>query len=146
MLEPGVDRGWKDQIRCTQLLDAAQSLKLRRIDEFDFERSEFDVAVHGVANQFSCHDRKPMAIESFEHTFYDIEIEKAEGPSEAWLVKILSVSAHRFTYLVHGVMDESAVAYIKTLLDAAVFGDMVIEHGSDGWQARESPGRLRKHG
>jgi hypothetical protein len=86
-----------------------------------------------------------MAIESFEHTFYDIEIEKADTESDAWLVKILSVSAHRFTYLVQGTLDESAVAYIRTLLDAAVFGDMVIERGSEGWVVRESPSRLRKH-
>jgi hypothetical protein len=88
---------------------------------------------------------KPMAIESFEHPFYDIEVEKAEGPTEAWLVKVLSVSAHRFSYLVRGVLDDDAVAYIKTLLDAAAFGDLVIERSSGDWQAHESPVRLKKH-
>jgi hypothetical protein len=87
-------------------------------------------------------------MESFEHTFYDVVIEKVEQPADKeqeWLVKILSVSAHRFTYLVRGTLDDSAVAYMKSLLDAAVFGDMLIERGSDGWEASESPVRLKKH-
>ena len=87
-------------------------------------------------------------MEFFEHPFYDIDIEKVDagaGIESEWLVKILSVSAHRFTYLVRGVMDDSALAYMKSLLDSAVFGDMIIERGGEGWQASESPVRLKKH-
>ena len=82
----------------------------------------------------------------FEHPFFDIDIERAEGEAaEMWLVKILSVSAHRFTYLVRGALDDNAVDYIKSLLDQAAFNDMVIERGTDGWQVSESRIRLKKH-
>jgi hypothetical protein len=87
-------------------------------------------------------------MESFEHPFYDIDIEKVEQPvgtEQEWLVKILSVSAHRFSYLVRGTPDDSTVEYIRSLLDAAVFGDMIIERRSEGWEASESPTRLKKH-
>jgi hypothetical protein len=83
-----------------------------------------------------------MSIESFEHPFFDVDIEKV---TDGYLVKILSVSAHRFTYLVRGNLDANAVAYIRSLLDAAVFGDMVIEHHLGSWEAAESPTRLKKH-
>ncbi len=87
-------------------------------------------------------------METFPHTFYDIEIQAAPAdPNGApvHLVKILAIDGRRFTYKLHGVLDEDAVTYIKSIIDAAVFGDMIIERTADGFEIRESPARLLKH-
>jgi hypothetical protein len=83
--------------------------------------------------------------EPFSHTFFDIEIETVKAPLEIHLVKILSVAGHRFTYEVHGPLTEDAIIYMKGLLDAAVFSDLVIERSSEGWEGRESRTCLKKH-
>ena len=51
MLETRMDRGRKNEVSGSELLDAAETLKLRRIHQLDLERPHFDVAVHGIANQ-----------------------------------------------------------------------------------------------
>jgi hypothetical protein len=89
-----------------------------------------------------------MLIPSISHTFYDFEIEQVTGdnsPDEIYLVKILSVDGRRFTYEVQGALTGEAVTYIKSLIDAAVFSDLVIEKTAEGFEARESTTRLRKH-
>ena len=83
--------------------------------------------------------------EPFSHTFFDIEIETVTTAPEVHLVKILSVSGHRFTYEVRGPLTEDAIIYIKSLLDAAVFSDLVIERSGEEWEGRESRTRLKKH-
>ena len=84
-------------------------------------------------------------MQSFSHPFFDIEIEPGEGGPEKWLVKILSIDGRRFTYALEGPADETAVDYMKSLMDAAVFGDLVIERTEGGLEARESPTSLKKH-
>jgi hypothetical protein len=84
-------------------------------------------------------------METFEHPFYDIEIESDSGDAAAHLVKILSIDGRRFTYKVHAPLDENTINYIKSVIDAAVFGDMIIEHGPEGFEIRESRSRLKKH-
>jgi hypothetical protein len=86
-----------------------------------------------------------MAIDSISHTFFDIDVEHVDESGELHLIKILSIDGRRFTYELRGPLTEEAVAYIKSLLDAVVFGDIIIEHGSEGFDARESPARLKKH-
>jgi hypothetical protein len=86
-----------------------------------------------------------MAVQSISHTFYDFEIERVDPPGELYLVKILSVDGRRFTYQVRGDLTEDAVIYIKTLLDAVVFNDMIIEKTAAGFEAREATTRLKKH-
>jgi hypothetical protein len=86
-----------------------------------------------------------MEIDSFSHPFYDIEIELAETAGETVLVKILSIDGRRFTYQLRGALTEEAVQYMKTLMDSAVFTDMVVEHSAEGWEVRQSPVRLKKH-
>ena len=101
-----------------------------------------------------------MSVESITHPFYDFEIEKTapspagrgwpegpgEGSPEIHLVKILSVDGRRFTYEVHGTLTEEVVVYVKSLIDAVVFSDMVIEKAAEGFAAREVTGRrLKKH-
>ena len=89
-----------------------------------------------------------MSTTSISHTFFDFEIERiAIGPqqNEVQLVKILAVDGRRFTYEVHGDLDEEAVSYIKSLLDAAVFSDLIVEKTSEGFEAREATTRLKKH-
>jgi hypothetical protein len=83
--------------------------------------------------------------EPFSHTFFDIEVETVDVSSEVHLAKILSVSGHRFTYEVRGPLTEDAIAYMKGLLDAAVFSDLIVERSDEGWEARESPNHLKKH-
>jgi hypothetical protein len=83
-----------------------------------------------------------MALPEITYTFFDFEVERAE---EVHLVKILAVDGRRFTYAVQGDLTEDAVAYIKTLLDAAVFSDVIIERSPDGFDVRESTSRLKKH-
>jgi hypothetical protein len=89
-----------------------------------------------------------MASPSISHTFFDFEIEPApleSGQEEIHLVKILAIDGRRFTYEVHGALTEEAIRYIKTLIDAAVFSDTVIESTDEGFEAREATTRLRKH-
>ena len=43
------------------------------------------------------------------------------------------------------LIDPAAIDYMKSLLDAAVFGDLVIERTEAGLEARESPTNLKKH-
>jgi hypothetical protein len=83
--------------------------------------------------------------EPFSHTFFDIEIETVDASAEIHLVKILSVSGHRFTYEVHGPLTNDAITYMKGLMDAAVFSDLVIERSDEGWEGRESRTHLKKH-
>jgi 3-keto-L-gulonate-6-phosphate decarboxylase len=86
-----------------------------------------------------------MAIHSISHTFYDFEIERLDSPKEIHLVKVLSVDGRRFTYEVQGPLTEDTVVYIKSLIDAVVFGDMIIERTNEGFEAREAKHRLKKH-
>ena len=86
-----------------------------------------------------------MGIESISHTFFDIEIEHLEPPDQIHLIKILSIDGRRFTYELRAPLTEDAVTYIKGLLDTVVFSDIVIELTSEGFEARESPHRLKKH-
>ena len=86
-----------------------------------------------------------MTIHSISHTFYDFEIERLDSPNEIHLVKILSVDGRRFTYEVQGALTEDTVVYIKSLIDAVVFGDMIIERTAEGFEAREATHRLKKH-
>ncbi len=83
--------------------------------------------------------------EPFSHTFFDIEIETIDASAEIHLVKVLSVSGHRFTYEVRGAGTEDAISYMKGLMDTAVFSDLMIERSAEGWDARESPKHLPKH-
>ena len=84
-------------------------------------------------------------METFEHPFYDIEIETVDAASELYLIKILSVDGRRFTYQLQGKLDDDAVAYVKTVIDAACFGDMLIERKGLDFDIIESPKRLKKH-
>ena len=86
-----------------------------------------------------------MAIDSISHTFFDIDVERVDGTGDLHLIKILSIDGRRFTYELRAPLTEEAVVYIKSLLDAVVFGDIIIELGSDGFEARESQARLKKH-
>jgi hypothetical protein len=86
-----------------------------------------------------------MTIQSISHTFYDFEIERVESPNEVHLVKILSIDGRRFTYEVHGDLSEETVVYIKSLIDALVFNDMIVERTPEGFEAREARHRLKKH-
>jgi hypothetical protein len=86
-----------------------------------------------------------MSIHTITHTFFDIEIEPADSQHEVHLVKILSVDGRRFTYELRGALTEEAVTYIKSLLDAVVFSDIVIEAGREGFETREATTRLKKH-
>jgi hypothetical protein len=82
------------------------------------------------------------------YPFYDFEIESldpAGSPNEIHLVKILSIDGRRFTYEVHGELTEEAVNYIKWLIDAVVFSDMIIEKSAEGFEAREARRNLKKH-
>jgi len=86
-----------------------------------------------------------MAIESFEHPFYDIEVETVSAEPELYLIKILSIDGRRFTYQLKGALDEDAVAYVKSVIDAACFGDMLIERSGSDFNIIESRQRLKKH-
>jgi hypothetical protein len=86
-----------------------------------------------------------MAIDSIEHTFFDIDVEHVGDTSELHLIKILSIDGRRFTYELRAPLDEGAVTYIKSLLDAVVFGDTIIDQTSEGFEVRESQSRLKKH-
>jgi len=86
-----------------------------------------------------------MAIHSITHTFFDIELEPVSSPDGIHLVKILSVDGRRFTYELRAPLTEEAVNYIKSLLDAAVFSDVVIEVPNGEFEVRETTTRLKKH-
>jgi hypothetical protein len=86
-----------------------------------------------------------MAIDSIFHTFFDIDVEHLSRSDELHLIKILSIDGRRFTYELRAPLTDEAVVYIKSLLDAVVFGDTIIELSSDGFEARESQARLKKH-
>ena len=86
-----------------------------------------------------------MALKTFEHTFYDIDIETLDEAAAIRLIKILSVDGRRFTYEFHGDLDEEAVSYIKSVIDANCFSDMVIERRGGEFIISESRQRLRKH-
>ena len=86
-----------------------------------------------------------MTIRSISHTFYDFEIEPVDSPDDVHLVKVLAVDGRRFTYEVHGGLTGEAVDYIKSLIDAVVFSDIIIEKTAEGFAAREATSRLKKH-
>ena len=86
-----------------------------------------------------------MPIQAITHTFYDIEIERVDSPAEVRLVKILAVDGRRFTYELRAELTEEAVVYIKSLIDAVVFSDMIIETDDKTFAAREATTRLKKH-
>jgi len=86
-----------------------------------------------------------MGIVAITHTFYDFEIERVDGQDEVHLVKILSVDGRRFTYELRAELTEEAVTYIKSLIDAVVFSDVVIEKTDEGFDVREATTRLKKH-
>ena len=90
-----------------------------------------------------------MSVKEITYTFYDFEIEEvtpSPAESEIHLVKVLSVDGRRFTYEVHGGLTEEVVVYVKSLIDAVVFSDMIVEKTSEGFDAREVNGRrLKKH-
>ena len=86
-----------------------------------------------------------MDIPSITHTFFDFEIERVNSPKEIYLVKILAVDGRRFTYEVRAELTDAAVDYVKSLIDAVVFNDMVIEKTAEGFETREATTRLKKH-
>jgi len=86
-----------------------------------------------------------MAIESFEHPFYDIEVETLDASAHLYLVKILSIDGRRFTYQLRGELDGTAIDYIRSVIDAVCFGDMLIERSGDDFKITESRQRLKKH-
>ena len=86
-----------------------------------------------------------VAPKSIDHTFYDIEIEAIADFPDLYLVKILSIDGRRFTYQFRGELDEDAVNYIKSVIDAACFSDMVIERQGPDFNIIESRQRLKKH-
>ena len=86
-----------------------------------------------------------MTIQSIFHPFFDFEIERLDSPKEIHLVKVLAVDGRRFTYEVQGGLTEDAVVYIKSLIDAVVFSDLIIERTAQGFEAREATHRLKKH-
>jgi hypothetical protein len=86
-----------------------------------------------------------MAIESFEHPFYDIEVETVSERPELYLIKILSIDGRRFTYQLKGTLDGEAIAYVKSVIDAACFGDMLIERSGSDFNIIESRQRLKMH-
>lgn len=80
------------------------------------------------------------------HPFYDIEVEGCGDGSDACLVKILSVSGRRFTYLVACPLDDAGIDYIKKMIDGGFVSDLLIERTDSGFSSRESPDTLKKHG
>jgi hypothetical protein len=80
------------------------------------------------------------------HPFYDIEIATSDDGSDSSLVKILSVSGRRFTYLVTCPLDGAVVDYIKEMIDGGFVSDLVIDRTDQGLRSRESNDSLLKHG
>jgi hypothetical protein len=86
-----------------------------------------------------------MALKSFDHTFFDIDIETVDEVANLHLIKILSVDGRRFTYQLRGELDADAVTYIKSVIDAACFSDMLIERQGAEFSITELRQRLKKH-
>ena len=84
-------------------------------------------------------------IDSFSHPFFDIDIETIDEFKNVHLVKILAIDGRRFTYEIRAAVTEDAIIYMKNLLDSAIFSDLLIEPSAKGFEARESPTRLKKH-
>jgi hypothetical protein len=84
-------------------------------------------------------------MDSFEHPFYDIDIETIDAANDLRLIKILSIDGRRFTYELHGQLDEAAIQYIKSVIDAACFSDMIIERTGEDFNITEARHRLKKH-
>jgi len=84
-------------------------------------------------------------MESFEHPFYDIEVEVVDPEADVRLIKILSIDGRRFTYKFRGALDENAINYVKSVIDAACFSDMLIERFGEDFTITESRQRLKKH-
>ena len=84
-------------------------------------------------------------METFEHPFYDIEIEALDEHGGLHLIKILSIDGRRFTYQLTGTLNAEAVDYVKTVIDAACFGDMLIVRDGSNFSITEAPRRLKKH-
>src|SRR5688572_27855999 len=147
MLETRVRGGRKNKGRGAKLLDTTQPLKFRRIDDFNLERTDLNVTVNCVANHLPHWGYYLLEMtEPFSHTFFDIEVETVDPIAEVSLVKILSVDGRRFTYELRGKLTDDSIAYMKSLMDAAVFSDLVIERTGEGeWESRESRTRLKWH-
>ena len=86
-----------------------------------------------------------MVPESFEHPFYDIEIETVDQSQEVYLIKVLSIDGRRFTYEFRGAFDDGAIQYVKSVIDATCFTDMLIERSGADFRITDSPRRLKKH-
>ena len=86
-----------------------------------------------------------MPTEPISHPFFHIEVENVSSSDEVYLVKILSIDGRRFTYELHAPLGEDAITYVKSLLDAVVFSDLIVELTADGFVARESRVHLKKH-
>jgi hypothetical protein len=50
MLKTGVHGGRKHQICRAELFDAPESLELRRVHQFDFQRSDLDISMNRIAD------------------------------------------------------------------------------------------------
>src|SRR5215813_12961977 len=96
------------------------------------------VGVAIVPAFFFVRELNGMASEPISHPFFHIEVEPLSSPVEINLIKILSIDGRRFTYELHAPLREDAVTYVKGLLDAVVFSDLIIEWTADGFEARES--------
>jgi hypothetical protein len=160
MLKTCMNRRRKNQVSGSQLFDAAETLEFRRVHELHFKGTHFNIAVDGVADEFLFAHVRKLDIQDLigpangngnsmiTYPFYDFEIERldpAGSPNEIHLVKILSIDGRRFTYEVHGELTEEAVNYIKWLIDAVVFSDMIIEKSAEGFEVREARRNLKKH-
>ena len=86
-----------------------------------------------------------MQLETFEHPFFHIEIETLDPATDDHLIKILAVDGRRFTYRFRGRLDDDAVNYVKTILDANCFSDMLIERNGTDFSITEARERLKKH-
>ena len=86
-----------------------------------------------------------VATEPISHAFFHIEVESLNTPDRIYLIKILSIDGRRFTYELRAALTEEAVKYVKTLLDAVVFSDLIIEWTGDGFEAHETRENLQKH-
>jgi hypothetical protein len=86
-----------------------------------------------------------MGLKTFEHTFYDIDIETQDEAAAIHLIKILSVDGRRFTYEFRGELDAQAVSYIKSVIDANCVSDMLIERQGSEFNISEARQRLKKH-
>ena len=82
----------------------------------------------------------------FIHPHHDIEIESlSEDPPEN-LIKILTQDGHRFTYHLTGCLDETAIAFLRRMIDGGVTSDLVISRTESSFRAEEAPRPLPRHG